>query len=231
MEIKKSKKVELEGQRATRFLIGITVVLAFMFVAFEWTEYDKKIDATPLANDPVFVMTLAPVTYPEQKPPPPPAPVPAPPEELNVVDDTEEVANQSFGTTEELGGGVEIGRYILPEVEEVDKVDETEIFTFVEVMPQFPGGDKAMMEFLSKNIKYPTIPQENGTQGRVVVQFVVDKDGSITNPEIARGVDPYLDREALRVISSMPKWKPGMQRNTPVRVKYTLPVYFKLQGL
>ncbi len=85
------------------------------------------------------------------------------------------------------------------------------------------------MQYLSKNIKYPTIAQENGVQGRVIVQFVVNKDGSIVDPVVARSVDPYLDKEAIRVVSSMPKWKPGMQRGKPVRVRYTLPVAFKLQ--
>ena len=85
------------------------------------------------------------------------------------------------------------------------------------------------MKFLGKNIKYPTISQENGVQGRVIVQFVVNRDGSIVDPVVVRGVDPYLDKEALRVIASMPKWKPGKQRGKEVRVKYTVPVTFRLQ--
>ena len=86
-----------------------------------------------------------------------------------------------------------------------------------------------LMQYLSKNIKYPTIAQENGTQGRVTVQFVVNKDGSIVDAKVVRSVDPYLDKEALRVINTMPKWKPGMQRGKPVRVKFTVPVMFRLQ--
>jgi protein TonB len=85
------------------------------------------------------------------------------------------------------------------------------------------------MKFLSKNINYPSISQENGVQGRVIVQFVVNTDGSIVDPVVVRGVDPYLDKEALRVIKMMPKWSPGKQRNKPVRVKYTVPVMFRLQ--
>ena len=85
------------------------------------------------------------------------------------------------------------------------------------------------MKFLGKNIKYPTISQENGVQGKVIVQFVVNKDGSIVDPVVVRSVDPYLDKEALRVIKTMPKWKPGKQRGKAVRVKYTVPVTFKLQ--
>ena len=85
------------------------------------------------------------------------------------------------------------------------------------------------MKFLSKNINYPSISQENGVQGRVIVQFVVNTDGSIVEPVVMRGVDPYLDKEALRVIKMMPKWSPGKQRGKPVRVKYTVPVMFRLQ--
>ena len=103
------------------------------------------------------------------------------------------------------------------------------VFDMVEQMPTFPGGQQELMSYLGKNIKYPTIAQENGTQGRVTVQFVVNKDGSIVDAKVLRGVDPYLDKEALRVIGTMPKWKPGMQRGKPVRVKYTVPVMFRLQ--
>ena len=85
------------------------------------------------------------------------------------------------------------------------------------------------MKYLSSNIKYPTISQETGSQGKVIVQFVVDRDGTISNPEVVRGVDPYLDKEAIRVISSMPKWTPGMQNGKKVRVKFTVPVSFRLQ--
>ena len=103
------------------------------------------------------------------------------------------------------------------------------IFEVVENMPDFPGGQAALMQYLAKNIKYPTIAQENGTQGRVIVQFVVNKDGSIVDAKVVRSVDPFLDKEALRVINTMPKWKPGMQRGKPVRVKFTVPVMFRLQ--
>jgi protein TonB len=96
-------------------------------------------------------------------------------------------------------------------------------------MPEFPGGQAECMKWLAKNMKYPQISQENGVQGRVIVQFVVNSDGSIVDATVVRGVDPYLDKEALRVIGMMPKWKPGMQRGKAVRVKFTLPVMFRLQ--
>ena len=96
-------------------------------------------------------------------------------------------------------------------------------------MPEFPGGNGAVAEYVRENMKYPAIAKEKGTQGRVIVQFVVNRDGSIVDAKVLRGVDPYLDKEAIRVISSMPKWKPGMQRGKAVRVKYTVPVMFRLQ--
>lgn len=106
---------------------------------------------------------------------------------------------------------------------------EEEVFNMVEQMPAFPGGQGELMHYFAKNINYPTIAQENGTQGRVILQFVVEKDGSITDVKVVRGVDPYLDKEAVRVVKEMPKWIPGKQNGKAVRVKYTVPVMFKLQ--
>ena len=103
------------------------------------------------------------------------------------------------------------------------------VIDMVEQMPTFPGGQQELMSYLGKNIKYPTIAQENGTQGRVIIQFVVERDGSITDVRVARGVDPYLDKEAVRVVKSMPKWIPGKQNGKAVRVKFTVPVMFRLQ--
>ncbi len=107
--------------------------------------------------------------------------------------------------------------------------EETKIFTVVEQMPSFPGGEAALMQYLSKNIKYPPFAEENNIQGRVICSFVVERDGSVTDIHIAKGVDPSLDKEAIRVVSGMPKWIPGRQNGQSVRVKYTLPVTFRLQ--
>ena len=109
------------------------------------------------------------------------------------------------------------------------KPEVEKVFEVVEQMPSFPGGDKALLEYLSNNIKYPVVAQENGVQGRVVVSFVVEKDGSITDVKVVRSVDPSLDKEAARVVKSMPRWIPGKQNGSAVRVKYTVPVTFRLQ--
>ena len=105
----------------------------------------------------------------------------------------------------------------------------SKVFDVVEEMPQFPGGQAALMSFLGSNIKYPVVAQENGVQGRVIVGFVVERDGSISDVKVMRSVDPSLDREAQRVVKSMPKWHPGKQNGSTVRVKYTVPVVFRLQ--
>ncbi len=109
------------------------------------------------------------------------------------------------------------------------KEEENKVFDVVEQMPSYPGGNGALMQYLSSHIKYPVIAEENGIQGRVICTFVVERDGSITDVRIAKSVDPSLDKEAMRVVSSMPKWIPGKQNGSAVRVKYTLPVTFRLQ--
>ena len=114
-------------------------------------------------------------------------------------------------------------------VDEVPDETATKVFDVVEQMPSFPGGDAALMSFLNKNIKYPVIAEENGIQGRVVATFVVERDGSITDVKVIKSVDPSLDKEAVRVLKSMPKWIPGKQNGQSVRVKYTVPVTFRLQ--
>jgi protein TonB len=113
--------------------------------------------------------------------------------------------------------------------EVVEQEKEEEVFVVVEEMPEFPGGNNALRKFLGESVKYPVVAQENGIQGKVYVNFVVNKDGSVSGAKIARGVDPSLDAEALRVVNSMPKWKPGKQRGVPVRVSYTVPISFVLQ--
>ncbi len=112
---------------------------------------------------------------------------------------------------------------------EPPKEEETKVFDVVEQMPSFPGGPSALFEYLSKNIKYPPVAEENGVQGRVIVSFVVERDGSITDVRVVKSVDPSLDREAQRVVKSMPRWIPGKQNGQAVRVKYTVPVTFRLQ--
>ena len=227
MEVKKSPKADLEGKKSTWLLIGYVVVLAFMFVAFEWTQRDVKIDTSQAVADVVFEEEIIPITEtPEQAAPPPPE-APKVAELLEIVDDKADIEESTTILNEDNTPKVEV-KYVPVQVVEEEPEEQT-IFEVVENMPDFPGGQAALMQYLAKNIKYPTIAQENGTQGRVIVQFVVNRDGSIVDAKVVRSVDPYLDKEALRVINTMPKWKPGMQRGKPVRVKFTVPVMFRLQ--
>ncbi len=130
---------------------------------------------------------------------------------------------------DEEGGEILKAKEEIVQPAEPPKEEETKIFDVVEEMPMFPGGEGALMEYLQKNLRYPAVASENGIEGRVIVRFVVGKDGSVSNVTVARGVDPSLDKEAVRVVESMPKWTPGKQNGQAVNVFYTLPVTFKLQ--
>ena len=228
MEIKKSPKADLEGKKTSNLLIGAILTLSVLFIGFEWSERDKKVTTDTGIETLVFEEEIIPITeqeQPKQAPPPPEAPKVE--EVLEIMYNDSEVEESTIQASDDTQAAVEV-KYTPVEVEE-EEVEEQQIFQVVEEMPEFPGGMGECMKFLSKNIKYPTISQENGVQGRVIVQFVVNRDGSIVDPVVVRGVDPYLDKEALRVISTMPKWKPGKQRGKAVRVKYTVPVMFRLQ--
>ncbi len=227
MEIKKNPKADLEKRKLTFVLIGLTTILAALFVAFEWTTSNVvKHDNAGLA-DVLFEEEIIPPTVQEATPPPPPPPAPVIEEILTIVDDEKEIEQVEIQTYEDdQNKAQEI--IAMPAPAEEDEVTN-EIFTVVEDMPMFPGGESALLSYIGKSVKYPVIAQENGIQGRVIVSFVVEKDGSVADATVVRGVDPSLDKEALRVVNSMPKWTPGKQRGKPVRVKYTLPVTFRLQ--
>ncbi len=227
MEVKKSKSANLENKKGTWVLMGLVTVFALLFVAFEWTQHEKKYDGDILdAGDIILEEEVIPITMPEKKTVPPPPQAVSQAEVLNIVEDDAEIEETTLVSNEDQAVFVEVTNDVPVVVEEIE--EEQEIFQVVENMPEFPGGTQALLQYLKKNIKYPTICQEQGIQGRVVVQFVVNKDGSIVDPEVIKPVNPYLDKEALRVVSTMPKWKPGEQRGKPVRVKFTLPVQFKL---
>ncbi len=230
MEIKKTPKADLENKKSTWLLVGYVIILSIMFVAFEWTKRDVKIDMSGALADLVIEEEIEiPITeQPEEVTPPPPPPAPVLEDELTIVENDADVEETTIASTEELGQQVEI-KYVA-EVEEEEEPDEQQIFEIVEEPAEFPNGGMAgLLKYLSDHINYPTIAQENGTQGRVTVQFVVNADGSIVDPKVIRGVDPYLDKEALRVVSGMPKWKPGKQRGKAVRCRFTVPVLFRLQ--
>ena len=226
MQLKKSQQASLEDKKLTYVLLGFVFVLSVCYVALEWTE--KTVTKYEVADMEFAFEEEIEIqqTTQETTPPPPPPPVQEV-EVLNVVEDDVETETIEINTEDDKNEEIVIAAPVeAPEEEEEEEV----VFVVVEKMPEFPGGTQELMKYLSQNVKYPVIAQENGIQGRVICQFVVNKDGSIVDVEVVRsGGDPSLDKEAVRVIKSMPKWKPGQQRGKAVRVKYTVPVNFRLQ--
>ena len=225
MQIKKSQQASLEDKKIIYVLMGFVFVLSLCYVALEWTEQEvtkyEVMDDEFLFEEEVEIQQTT-----QETPPPPPPPAVQEVEVLNVVEDNVETESIEINTEDDKEEVVIAAPVEAPEEEEEEEV----IFVVVESMPEFPGGQQALFKYLSENVKYPVIAQENGIQGRVICQFVVNKDGSIVDIEVIRsGGDPSLDKEAVRVIKSMPKWKPGKQRGKAVRVKFTVPVSFKLQ--
>ena len=229
MDIKKSPKSDLENKKLIYVLMGLVLSLSVMYVGFEWTQRDvTKYD---IADTEVleFEEEIIDQTVQEEIPPPPPPPVPDVIEEIEIVEDDKETESIDFSTEDDDKKIQEIVAAPVQTVEEEEDPEENVVFQVVETMPDFPGGRKALMEYLSENIKYPTIAAENNIQGRVVCQFTVWKDGTIRDIQVVRGIDPALDREAVRVIQSMPKWSAGKQRGKAVNCRFTLPVMFRLQ--
>ncbi|MBO4800867.1 MAG: energy transducer TonB [Bacteroidaceae bacterium] len=238
MEEIKSMTEELRGQRGTSLLLGYVMVLALMFVAFEYTQREIKYEELEPIYESAFEEDMIPITTQKEQMAPPPAAAPKVAEILNIVDDETELAEEEVQTSEEVnqaistvtGTGAPTAVVAAPAVGPVrEESDDDRIFEIVEENAQFPGGDEACYKWLYDNIKYPAIAQEQGIQGRVFVRFVVNKDGSIVDVEVTRSPDPSLSKEAERVIKLMPKWRPARQGNKPVRSRFNLPVMFKLQ--
>jgi protein TonB len=240
MEIKKSKIVDLENRRPTLLLLGLIISFGVTLESFEWLKSDivlrpisslesedlyepihEVMIVKPMPKKQIFNQpkraTKGPVVVKNEPTIKPKDPVIALKKKL------EPNPNSSFNldaTAPETGE---------PTREPVINI-ETLPYVTVEQKPEFEGGPQEMMRFISKNIVYPSIPRDNGKQGKVYVSFIIDKEGNVTNVEIVRGVEKHLDKEAIRVIKKMPKWKPGKQRGIPVKVKYTIPVNYTLKG-
>lgn len=225
MELKKTPKADLENKRNIFVQLGLVISLGIVLTAFNINDKVKSASSLGDLVEQEIEDEVIPITRQEEVKPPPPPPPPKVVEVLTIIDDDVELEEEfEFESTE---ADDETIIDAVPVIEE-DQGDESEVFVIVEDMPEFPGGELALRKWLSSNIKYPTIAAENGIQGKVYVTFVVDKDGSISNATIVRGVDPSLDQEALRVVNQLPRWKPGMQRGKPVRVSYTVPINFQL---
>ncbi len=229
MEIKKSEKANLENKKLLFLEIGLIISLLIVYVAFEWTSKETN---TSLLEDNTQVLVEEEIisTNMETPPPPPAAPkIPVLSDQIDIVDDEIELEDDMFMNLEDNANlGVEIMDYV--EVQEEAVEEEAIPFQLVEEKPSFQGGDaNQFSKWVNSRLVYPEIAKENGVQGRVTLQFTVEKDGSVTKVKVLRGVDPSLDKEAVRVVSMSPKWKPGKQRDRAVPVTYTFPVIFQLR--
>ena len=230
MEIKKTEKASLENKKLLFVEIGLVVSLAITLFAFEWTSTETETasleDTTEILIEEEIISTQM-----ETPPPPPEAPkIPVLSDQIDIVDDEIEIEDDMFMNLEDDASlGVEIMDYV--EVVEEEVVEEEAIpFQLVEEKPSFQGGDSNQFsKWVNSRLVYPEIAKENGVQGRVTLQFTVEKDGTVTKVKVLRGVDPSLDKEAVRVVSMSPKWKPGKQRDRAVPVTYTFPVIFQLR--
>ena len=224
MEEKKSPKANLENKKLMFIQIGLIISLAVAWAVFEIKSYDKMEFADVGRTVEVVEEEMVEITKQEQKPQP--VEVPKQTTQIQVVEDDVEVDDIEINADVDQNEVIE--EYVAPEIEEED-IQEAEIFTIVEEMPDFPGGTQKLADYLAKNIKYPQMARESGIQGRVFISFVVEPDGSVSNVNVMRSLGGGCDEEAVRVVKAMPKWKPGKQRGKPVRVSYILPVNFKLQ--
>ena len=224
MESKKTKRANVERQTGlfgNFFLIGLVVSVGLVIIAFQWRSYERSQKKMSSDIKVPEESQIAEVTKQKKKKPKPPAPP-----EIEVVEDDVEVEDdqpevQSADMVEDMsvdlpsGGG-----------EETE--EESKIFVAVEKQPKFPGGKSELFRYLRNEIEYPRSAKEAGIEGTVIVNFVVNKDGSITDVKVGRGVTDKLNQEALRVVKQMPDWKPGKQRGKPVRVRYRVPIRFSL---
>jgi periplasmic protein TonB len=224
MKLKESKKTDMGNKRGLSLQIGMFGSLAIVLSAFtnteKYTNADSRghVTAFEINEKMIPVTCLEEVKLPIQQ---------AALEMLNIVNAEKEITdNTIIKDCDATKDNKNKQAQVLPDNKQ--KVDES-IFVVVENMPEFPGGDLALRKFIAASIKYPVSASENGIQGKVFVNFVVDKDGRISNVKVARGVDPSIDREALRVVMTLPKWRPGLQRGKAVRVSYTIPISFQLQ--
>ena len=230
MEVKKSPKASLENKKLLFTEIGLVVALGVVYGGFEFSSRDKQV---AVLEDTTQVNIEEEMVAIQQETPPPPPEAPAIPvlsDQIDIVDDNIQIDDDMFMNLEDDDTGYEIVDYHEEEVVEEEVEEEAIPFQIVEQKPSFMGGDQnAFSKWVAENIVYPEIAKENQISGKVITQFTVEKDGSVTNVKVLRGVDEALDKEAIRVVKSSPKWTPGRQRDRAVKVTYTFPVIFQLR--
>lgn len=226
MELKKSKKADLENKKGIFLQVGLVVALSVILIGFEWTTKPQEDDDTEMVRQIEFEDEMI-VT---RREPPKEQPKPETPkvaEVLDIVEDDVEIEDFDFDM--EVDDDTEYDFTMLDDDEE--QIEEEEIFYIVEDMPTFNGGDPAIefRKYIAANLDYPEIAAENGISGRVIVQFAVNAQGRVVDANVVRSVDPALDREAIRVVMASPAWTPGRQRGKAVKVLFTFPINFVLQ--
>ncbi|MFK8039145.1 MAG: energy transducer TonB [Crocinitomicaceae bacterium] len=222
MEVKKSKAADLESKRwgfraLGGIIAGALVLMAFSFQSIMFEPIAKEFEKE-LSKKEEIPMDLF-----QNEPPPPPPPVQAPPPQITEL---KEVENEKE-VPPPITIDPELNNFE-PPADPEPEIKQTVILDFAEVSPEFPGGEIEMIKFIQENFEYPEIAREMGEQGTVYVQFVVNQDGSIIEEKVIKGVSSSIDKEALRVVKRMPKWKPGEQAGKPVRVRYTMPIKARL---
>ena len=228
METKKTYKANLENKRTLLTEVGLVAAMGIVLMAFEWGTPETKV-ATLAGNDAAFISDDIEIPVTMETPPTPPAVIlndliEILPDDIKIDEDLE------FKSLDDSQMEIPIMDYIPQSVQD-EEVDEAPVpFFAVEEKPLFNGGDaNEFSKWVNSNLKYPSIAQANGVEGRVTLQFTVNPDGSVSNVKVLRGVDSSLDNEAVRVVSMSPKWTPGRQRDRAVKVTYTFPVIFKLR--
>ncbi len=229
MELKKSKKADLEKRKGLFLEVGLVVALSLILVAFEWTKGEGNEDNSDAIQEVQFEDEMMQITRREEPKPEPKPEQPKVAEVLDIVDDDVEIEDD-FDFDMEATDDTEYDFTSMMGDDE-EEIEEEEVFYIVEDMPTFNGGDPAteFRKYIAQNLRYPEIAAENGISGRVIIQFAIDKVGQVVDANIVRSVDPALDKEAKRVVMSSPKWTPGRQRGKAVKVLFTFPINFVLQ--
>ena len=213
MEVKKSEKASLENKRLLFVEIGFVVALLAVLLAFEWSSKEKADTSLLAENKELIEEEIIPIT--QETPPPPPemAKIPILSDQIDIIDDDVKINDNIINLEDDANLGVDIQDYV-EEVKEEVVEEETIPFQLVEEKPKFQGGDaNDFTKWVNQRLVYPDVAKENGVQGRVMLQFTVNTDGSVSGVKVLRGVDPSLDKEAVRVVSMSPKWTPGKQRD------------------
>ena len=230
MKAKKSQKADLESKRNTFFLIGLVIALGGTLLAFEYTTKARQVEDLGSVISQDVEEQIIPITREKEIIPPPPPPPPKVVEVLNIVENDEIIEDELeiMDTEADDKTAIDI-QPIFEAEEEEDDEDLNKIFLFADEKPEFPGGDRALYRYISDHVNYPVVAQENGIEGKVYVKFVVNETGKVSDSQILRGVDISLDKEALRVINTLPKFRPGKQNGRPVKVYYNAVINYQLQ--